>query len=57
MVEFDDDTNSISKCVYDHNQGEIWHMASAPNNKLKFLTCYNKSKGILKVFFTKDISK
>jgi hypothetical protein len=42
LVEFDDNPNSISKCIYDHKEGEIWHKASAPNNKFQFLTCYNK---------------
>ena len=42
LIEYDDETNSISKCVYEHRDGEIWHIASSPKNKLQLLTCYNK---------------
>jgi hypothetical protein len=42
LVEYNEDSNSLSKCIYEHREGEIWHIAAAPHNKYQFLTCYNK---------------
>lgn len=49
LVEYNDDLNSLSKCIYEHREGEIWHIASSPSNKLQFLTCYNKLNSITNV--------
>ena len=41
MIEYDDELNTLTKCIFDHEVGEIWHIASSPENKFQFLTCYN----------------
>ena len=55
LVEYDDETNTLSKCIYEHNKGEIWHINSSPSNKLKFLTCYNSNGNLIvgKIWYQK----
>jgi EARP and GARP complex-interacting protein 1 len=48
LIEYDDETNSLVKCIFGHKEGEIWHIASSPNDKQQLLTCYNKSKQLNK---------
>jgi hypothetical protein len=43
LIEYDDETNTLSKLLYEHNKGEIWHVNSSPSNKFTFLTCYNSN--------------
>ncbi len=47
LIEYDDETNTIEKCIYDHKEGEVWHIAASPTNKSQFITCYDKCKQFL----------
>ncbi len=51
LIEFNEDTNSLTKCIYEHREGEIWHLSAAPHNKYQFLTCYNKSMQKVFIFY------
>lgn len=42
LLDFDDDSNLVSKHVFSHAPGEIWHIASNPSDKNILATCYNK---------------
>lgn len=46
LIEYDDDTNSVEKCIYEHKEGEVWHISAAPQNKSMFLTCYDKMNAL-----------
>lgn len=39
MIEYDDDLNTLTKSIFDHEEDEFWSIASSPQNKLQFLTC------------------
>jgi hypothetical protein len=41
LIEYDDETNTLAKSVFEHDFGEIWHISASPLNKSAFLTCYN----------------
>lgn len=42
LIEYDDETNSIEKCIYDHKDGEVWYISASPQSKSLFFTCYDK---------------
>ena len=50
LIEYDEDTNTLAKSIYEHGEGEIWSIAASPQNKQQFLTCYNKRKLATYVF-------
>ncbi|XP_074640938.1 EARP and GARP complex-interacting protein 1-like [Tubulanus polymorphus] len=43
QIDFDDENNQISKNVFLHRDGEIWHISSSPANKSILATCYNST--------------
>lgn len=40
LIEYDDETNFLTKCIYKHEPGEIWNISAAYERNL-FLTCYS----------------
>lgn len=42
LLDFEDESNIITKHVYSHAPGEIWHIASSPSDKNILATCYHK---------------
>lgn len=43
LIEYDEDHNTVSKEVYAHGVGEIWHIAACPWDKSIFSTIYSKT--------------
>ncbi|KAK3601537.1 hypothetical protein CHS0354_027679 [Potamilus streckersoni] len=42
-IDFDDENNQISKNVFLHRVGEIWHLSASTIDKNLLATCYNKT--------------
>ncbi|KAJ8290606.1 hypothetical protein GJAV_G00015190 [Gymnothorax javanicus] len=43
IIDFDDENNVISKNVFRHQAGEIWHIGASPADKSVLTMCYNKT--------------
>ncbi len=43
FLEFDEESGSLGKSIYAHRAGEIWRMASSPNDYRRFATIYQNS--------------
>ena len=44
FLEYDEDSGSLGKSIYAHRAGEIWRMASSPNDYQRFATIYQNSE-------------
>ena len=44
LIEFDDDTNLVTKQTFEHPAGEVWRIAAAPQSPDMIATVYNNSK-------------
>ena len=42
LIDFDEESNTISRTVYAHPSGEVWHLASCPYDSGLFATCFNE---------------
>ncbi|KAL1469436.1 hypothetical protein MTO96_025045 [Rhipicephalus appendiculatus] len=42
VLVYNEETNSLSKAVYIHSAGELWHLACSPTDKTLFSSCYNE---------------
>jgi len=42
LIDFEDESNLVTKHVFSHSPGEIWDIASNPADKNILATCYNK---------------
>ncbi len=40
FLEYDEESGSLGKSIYAHRAGEIWRMASSPNDYRRFATIY-----------------
>lgn len=43
LLEYLEDRNSISKAIFKHEEGEIWHISSSSKNPRLIATCYSPS--------------
>lgn len=41
LLEHNEEYNSISKLVFRHKQGEVWHMISMQKEPQNLITCYS----------------
>ncbi len=44
FLEYDEESGTLGKSIYAHRAGEIWRMASSPNDHRRFATIYQNSK-------------
>ncbi|KAK8780144.1 hypothetical protein V5799_018508 [Amblyomma americanum] len=42
VLVYNEETNSLSKAVYIHSAGELWHLACSPTDRTLFSSCYNE---------------
>uniref|UniRef100_A0A2R5LBL5 Putative wd repeat protein n=1 Tax=Ornithodoros turicata TaxID=34597 RepID=A0A2R5LBL5_9ACAR len=42
FLAYDEETNSLSKSVFLHGAGEVWHLSCSPTDKTLFASCYNE---------------
>lgn len=42
LLAYDEERNSLSKTVYLHTSGEVWHLSCSPTDKTLFSSCYNE---------------
>ncbi|XP_055352650.1 EARP and GARP complex-interacting protein 1-like [Paramacrobiotus metropolitanus] len=45
LIDFDEDTNAVTRTVYGHPSGEIWHLSCCPYDADLFAACYNEVDG------------
>lgn len=46
LLEYSEETNTLSKCVFRHQEGEIWHMCSSNAHPSLLVTCYSETESI-----------
>jgi len=46
FLEYDEESGLLGKSIYAHRAGEIWRMASSPNDHRRFATIYQNSNFI-----------
>ncbi|OQV18668.1 Protein TSSC1 [Hypsibius exemplaris] len=42
LIDFDEESNAISRTVYAHPSGEVWNLSSCPFDARLFATCFNE---------------
>lgn len=42
LIEYKDDTSSVSCRIFEHSFGEVWKLNANPHNKYEIITCYNE---------------
>ena len=40
LLEYDEESGVLAKSIYAHRAGEIWRLASSPNDYRRFATIY-----------------